>query len=48
LIKTFFKGSTADAVNALIGTTEKPLSDADLDELASLIEQARKKKGNGQ
>ena len=28
-IKTFFKGSTADAVNALIGTTEKPLSDAD-------------------
>jgi BlaI family penicillinase repressor len=48
LIKTFFKGSTADAVNALIGTTEKPLSDADLDELALLIEQARKKKGDGQ
>lgn len=48
LIKTFFKGSTADAVNALIGSSETQLTDEDLDELSKLIEQAKKKKGRQQ
>lgn len=44
LIKTFFSGSTSEAVNALIGSNAKQLSDDELDSLSALIEQARKKR----
>ena len=46
LIKTFFKGSTADAVNALIGSSEEALSEKELDELSEMIAAAKKKRGD--
>ena len=42
LVKTFFGGSPADAVSALIDETSSKLSEADLKRLALLIEKARK------
>ena len=44
LIKTFFRGSTADAVNALIGSNADRLSDAELDALSASIAKAAKKR----
>jgi predicted transcriptional regulator len=42
LVKTFFDGSTAQAVAALLGEPGAKLSDDDLDQLSRLIDQARK------
>ena len=42
LVQTFFEGSTAQAVAALLDAPDATLSDEDLDRLARLIEQARK------
>ena len=42
LVKTFFEGSTEQAVAALLGMSAPQLSDEELDRLAKLIEQARK------
>ncbi|MHC5542381.1 BlaI/MecI/CopY family transcriptional regulator [Singulisphaera rosea] len=41
LVQTFFEGSTAQAVAALLGEPNAKLTDEDLDRLSSLIEQAR-------
>ncbi|SIO05515.1 Predicted transcriptional regulator [Singulisphaera sp. GP187] len=42
LVQTFFDGSTAQAVAALLGEPGSKLTDEDLDRLARLIDQARK------
>jgi predicted transcriptional regulator len=42
LVHTFFEGSTAQAVAALLGEPGANLSDDDLDRLSHLIDQARK------
>jgi BlaI family transcriptional regulator, penicillinase repressor len=42
LVQTFFDGSTAQAVAALLGEPRSNLSDDDLDRLSRMIEQARK------
>jgi predicted transcriptional regulator len=42
IVQTFFEGSTAQAVAALLGEPGAKLSDEDLDRLSSLIDQARK------
>jgi predicted transcriptional regulator len=42
LVQTFFDGSTAQAVAALLGEPGSKLSDEDLDRLSHLIDQARK------
>ena len=42
LVQTFFEGSTAQAVAALLDAPDAQLSDEDLDRLAGLIDQARK------
>ena len=42
LVQTFFEGSTAQAVAALLGEPGANLSDEELDRLSSLIDQARK------
>ncbi len=42
LVQTFFEGSTAQAVAALLGEPGAKLSDDDLDRLSRLIDQARK------
>jgi predicted transcriptional regulator len=44
LIKTFFSGSTSEAVNALLGSDAKQLSDEELESLSELITLARKKR----
>ncbi len=41
LVQTFFEGSTAQAVAALLGEPGAKLSDADLDRLSQMIDQAR-------
>lgn len=41
LVQTFFEGSTAQTVAALLGEPGVKLSDEDLDRLAKLIDQAR-------
>lgn len=43
LVKTFFEGSAAKAVNALIGGQEEQLSESELDALEKMIQQARNK-----
>lgn len=43
LVNTFFEGSAPDAVSALIGTSRRPLSKDELDQLSALIEAERKK-----
>ena len=45
LLRTFFGNSTESAVAAMLGASEKPLSDEELDRLAKVIEQARRKGG---
>jgi predicted transcriptional regulator len=42
LVQTFFEGSTAQAVAALLGEPGSDLSDEELDRLSLLIDQARK------
>jgi predicted transcriptional regulator len=42
LVQTFFEGSTAQAVAALLGEPRSDLSDEDLDRLSRLIDQARR------
>jgi BlaI family transcriptional regulator, penicillinase repressor len=42
LVQTFFEGSTAQAVAALLGEPGARLTDEDLDRLSLLIDQARK------
>ena len=42
IVQTFFEGSTAQAVAALLGEPGAKLTDEDLDRLSSLIDQARK------
>lgn len=42
LVETFFDGSPASVVTALLGTEAGRLSDDDLDRIARLIESARK------
>jgi predicted transcriptional regulator len=42
LVKTFFDGSTEQAVAALIDLSSSKLSDAELNRLSNLIDQARK------
>jgi BlaI family transcriptional regulator, penicillinase repressor len=44
VLKTFFDGSTEQAISALLDDSASNLSDAELDRLARLIDQAR---GNG-
>jgi predicted transcriptional regulator len=41
LLNTFFKGSLPQAVLAMLGTTGRELTEADLDEIARVVEQAR-------
>ncbi len=42
LLATFFDGSAAEVVSALLESRQSDLSGADLDELSELIEQAKK------
>ena len=42
VVKTFFQGSTEDALAALLDVTSSKLSPAELDRLAGLIEKAKK------
>ena len=41
LVQTFFEGSTAQAVAALLGEPDAELTDEDLDRLSRLIDRAR-------
>ena len=41
LVKTFFDGSTSNAVAALLDMSGKDLSDSELDRLARMVEQAK-------
>ena len=43
LLQTFFGNSMESAVAAMLGASEDPLSDEELDRLAKVIEQARRK-----
>jgi predicted transcriptional regulator len=42
MLKTFFDGSTEQAISALLDDSSARLSDAELDRLARMIDQARK------
>jgi predicted transcriptional regulator len=42
VLKTFFDGSAAQAISALLDDSSTRLSDRDLDRLAQMIEQARR------
>ncbi|NIB39627.1 BlaI/MecI/CopY family transcriptional regulator [Pseudomaricurvus alkylphenolicus] len=42
VVKTFFEGSAAKAVNALLGGGEKKLSNAEIEELEALIAEAKR------
>lgn len=41
LLQTFFEGSTAQAVAALLDMSKEDMSDADLDRLSKMIDQAK-------
>ncbi len=43
VVKTFFEGSAAKAVNALLGSANKSLSDSEIADIESLIEQAKQR-----
>ena len=43
LLRTFFGNSTESAIAAMIGASEKPLTDEELDRLAKVIDRARGK-----
>ena len=47
LLKTFFSNSTPSAVATLLDVSEKDLSDSDLDELESLISEAKDRRRQG-
>lgn len=42
MVKTFFDGSTSQAVAALLDLSARDLSEAELDQLSELVEQAKK------
>ena len=42
LVKTFFNGSTSNAVAALIDMSGKDLTDSELDRLAAIVEEAKR------
>lgn len=42
LVKTFFDGSTSNAVAALLDMSGKDLSDGELEKLAKIVEQAKR------
>jgi len=42
LVKTFFDGSTSNAVAALLDMSGKELSESELERLAEMVEQAKK------
>lgn len=44
VVKTFFAGSPADAMAALLGSEQGRMSDAELERLADLVAQARREK----
>jgi len=46
LVQTFFGGSLRDTVATLIDSDDRNVTDAELDELRLLIEQARQRKGS--
>jgi predicted transcriptional regulator len=43
LVQTFFEGSTTQAMSALLDSSSSKLSDADLDRLEKMLEQARQR-----
>jgi len=43
VVKTFFEGSTAKAVNALLGNANQSLSEEEISDIESLIEQAKQR-----
>jgi predicted transcriptional regulator len=43
LVQTFFEGSTAQAISALLDSSASKLSDADLDRLGRILDEARKR-----
>lgn len=45
LLSTFFSGSMESAVAAMLGASEKSLTDEELKRMARLIEDARRKRG---
>jgi predicted transcriptional regulator len=45
LLDTFFAGSLPQAVQALLGTSDREVTDADLDEIARLIDETRRARG---
>jgi len=45
IVKTYFGGSAPKVVSTLLNLDSTQMSEAELDELANLIEEARKKKG---
>lgn len=46
VVKTFFEGSAAKAVNALLGGADKKLSSQEIKELEHLINQAKNRSGD--
>ena len=46
MVKTFFGGSTPQTVMALLGSSQSPISESDLDEMEAWIASERKKKKN--
>jgi hypothetical protein len=44
-MKTFFEGSRAGAVSAILEMSESELSDDDLERLSTMIEEAKERKG---
>jgi len=43
LVQTFFEGSTTQAISALLDSSPSKLSDADVDRLGRILEEARKR-----
>lgn len=43
LVQTFFEGSTAQAISALLDSSSSKMNDAELDRLRRLLEEARKR-----
>lgn len=43
VVKTFFEGSAAKTVNALLGSADKSLTDSEISDIERLIEQAKKR-----
>lgn len=45
VVKTFFQGSPAMAVNSLLGMSKGKITDEELEELSRLVEDTKKKRG---